>query len=72
MAVIETLKRLNLEPGTYTQLGCKKLNENRIANAKQHSAIRTKLRRRKLRGIRKKREDKDKEKEGETYGPGCF
>ena len=72
MAVIETLKRLNLEPGTYTQLGCKTLNATSIANAKQHSAMKTKLHRRKLRGKGKKREDNDKAKEGETYGPGCF
>ena len=72
LAVIETLKKMNLEPGRYTHVGCKKTNAARIANAQKHSTVKVKQRRRKLRGRRKKKEDCHKEKEGETYGYGCF
>ena len=71
-AVTNLFEKLGLKAGKYTTTGCKKLNLKRLINANNQCKEKTKTRRRILRGKHKKKEDKNKETEGKTYGPGSF
>ena len=59
-------------PGFYTNLGYDKTNNKRIKNSKTHSELKNVLRRRKIRGQKKKKIIKKKQNKGETYKAGLF
>ena len=71
-AVLKLYEALGMKPGKYTIIGCQKLNNDRLKNASKQNHPNTKTRHRILRGMRKSKEDKNKENEGKTYGPGSF
>ncbi len=68
-AVTNIFKKLGLKAGKYTTTGCKKLNQKRLINANKQCKEKTSCI---LWGKHEKREDKSKETEGKTYGPGSF
>ena len=56
-----------MNPGVYTVRGCKLINAKRIKNAEARLDDRKKLRRKILRGKKRKKTDKISEIEGELY-----
>ena len=69
-ASIKTLDKLGISPGQYCQVECHQRDNLRVnkANYKEQDGI--KKRRKLLRGRKKKKSDKAKEKEGVTYAAG--
>ena len=63
-------KSLGIEPGSYTRLGCSALNKDRVENARRHNKATYKLRRRVIRGNRKRKADEIEGAEGKLYCPG--
>jgi len=51
---------------------CSRLNKGRLWNARYKSKEDVKLNRKKDRGAKHRKSDKDKQVEGETYAPGGF
>jgi hypothetical protein len=72
--VLEQLQRQfkNWAPGYYFQKGTRKDNEQRVAKADHRTKAVVKKQRKVLCGQKKKKEDKTKEKEGNTYEAGAF
>jgi len=54
----------------YTKLGCSNLNQERVKNAKRHTTNDFILRRRLIRGNRKRKADDHEGAEGKLYCPG--
>ena len=71
-AVKQILRKLGIEPGRFTSKHCSDLDNSRIYYAEYQKKESSKLARKKLRSKRKSKDDKNKEKEGETYAPGKF
>ena len=71
-AIIKLFEALGMKPGKHTIAGCHKLNNQRIINAGRQNKKATKTRSCILRKKRKNKDDKNKEAEGTTYGPGNF
>ena len=71
-AFLNILEQLKMNPGLYTLKGCQQLNENRINNTIYKTQDKQKIKRKVIRGAKKKKTDKDTEKEGIIYEPGGF
>ena len=61
VTVIRILQALNIPPGKYTEEGCKLLDQLRVDGAEYKSKASTKKRRKVIRGLKKRKEDKNKE-----------
>ena len=59
-------------PGKYMLRNCFKTNKRRLYNSKYQDKESSKKRRKIIRGLKKAKADKDKEKEGKVYGAGEF
>ena len=70
LATLKIFKSLGIEPGSYTRLGCSALNKDRVENARRHNKATYKLRRRVIRGNRKRKADEIEGAEGKLYCPG--
>lgn len=66
------MEELGLEPGYFFQEGNRKADKLRVAKADHRKKAEVKKRRKVLRGQKKKKEDKTKEKEGNTYEAGAY
>ncbi len=71
-AAILIYEKLGLIPGHYTIEGCHKINKRRLNAAAWQALTTVKNRRKQIRGKNKKKQDRNIEKEGPTYGPGEF
>eukprot|EP00795_Rhopilema_esculentum_P007254 gene7254-12939_t len=71
-ATSQVLQHLGLEPGLFSNKFCNELDNSRIYSSGYRELDTTKLKRKGLRRKRKSKDDKIKEKEGDTYGPGQF
>ena len=72
VTVLELYKSLNIEPGLYTEAGCRVLDNERVYGAEYKENDTRKRRRKVLRGQRKKKEDKKQQVEGPSYSAGSF
>ena len=72
ITVIELFQALGIPPGKYTEEGCRLQDQLRIHTAQHQSKPSTKKRRKVIRGLKKRKDDKTKQKEGVNYGPGQF
>ena len=72
VTVIRILQALNIPPGKYTEEGCKLLDQLRVDGAEYKSKASTKKRRKVIRGLKKRKEDKNKQREGVNYASGQF
>ena len=72
VTVIRILQALNIPPGKYTGEGCKLLDQLRVNGAEYKSNASTKKRRKVIRGLKKRKEDKNKQREGVNYASGQF
>ena len=71
-SIIDTLKLLNVtNPGVYTTNMIRGMNMTRKYNAGYKAKASSKLKRKVIRGLKKKA-DKNQKKEGTTYEPGGF
>ena len=66
------LSRLGIEPGKYTARGCATKNKKRLEMAGYKNRESSKTRRKVIRGLKKRKEVKDVQKEGITYESGAF
>ena len=71
-AAVNIFKEVNLDPGEYFLKGMRKINKERIAKADFKGKEVNKKKRKMLRGLKKKKEDKLKQEEGTLYKPGAF
>ena len=71
VSAVKIFKQVNLDPGEYSFLGMRKLNEEQIAKADCKGKEVNKKKRKMLQGLKKKG-DKLKQKEGTLYQPGAF
>ena len=72
IAYQKVLQAMGIEPGRFTAKHCQELDDSRMKSFQWKEKESSKTARRKLRAKRKSRDDKNKEKEGETYMPGDF
>ena len=72
MSIFDTLKLLNVEAGKFTFDMAHETNSTRIYNAAYKSLEPSKLRRKVIRGLKKKKSDNLKDKESVTYKAGGF
>ena len=72
ITVIELFQALDIPPGKYTEEGCRRQDQLRILTAQHQNKPSTKKRRKVIRGLKKRKDDKTKQKEGVNYGPGQF
>eukprot|EP00795_Rhopilema_esculentum_P001535 gene1535-15984_t len=72
IATCLVLERLGLPRGFFTDKLCHELDVSRVYAAEYQVKKSTKLSRKKLRSRRKSRNDKDTQKEGDSYGAGEF
>ena len=71
-ASILIFEKLDMIPGQYTVKGCKIINQKRLSNSSYKNIESSKKRRKVIRGKSKQKDDKNDEKDGETYAPGAF
>lgn len=71
-AAINICNELGLVSGQFFEEGVKKADEKRVKKADHRNKAEIKKRRKVLRGRKKKKEDKTKEKEGTIYEAGAF
>ena len=71
-SVIDTLKLLNINAGTYTTMMANKINVTRKYNAGYKSKPVVRQTRKIKRGLKRKKTDKILKKEGVTYESGGF
>ena len=72
VTVIRILQALNIPPGKCTEEGCKLLDQLCVDGAEHKSKASTKKRRKVIRGLKKRKEDKNKQREGVNYASGQF
>ena len=72
IASLQVYDEIGIERGCYTILGCSENNNERINNSLRKSSELYKSRRRQLRGLCKRKGDKDQSQEGVTYCAGKF
>ena len=70
--VLNVFHGANMEPGYFTKMFCMKKDRERIITMNMKLSDELKTRRQKLRAIRKKYIDVNKEKEGVFYEAGAF
>ena len=71
-ASLDILKELNIEPGYYTTAACINMNIKRKRSAVSHNSIKWKKARKIIRAEKKRKIDKTKKKEGNTYKAGGY
>ena len=71
-ATIDVYSALNIDPGTYTIQGCTTINRERKRKRAYQLLESTKKRRKVLRHLKKKKQDKQIEEEGDTYEYGGY
>jgi len=71
-ATLDIYKALGMEPGFFTRKGCSMTNRCRLKVASYKSLKSTKKQRKIIRGLKKRKGDKEKDQEGSTYAPGSF
>lgn len=71
-AAANIFHELGLLPGQFFEESIRKADKHRIKKAEHRNTPEVKKRRKILRGLKKKQEDKNKEKEGTTYESGAF
>lgn len=71
-ASILVFEKMHMEPGKYMSYNCNRLNKRRLWNATYKNMEGVKLKRKKARGAKHRKSDKDKQVEGKTYAPGGF
>ena len=67
LAILRIFKSFGIEPGAYTSLGCSALNKDSVENARRHNKATYKLRRKIIRGNRKRKAYEIEGVEGELY-----
>lgn len=72
ITVIELFQALGIPPGKYTEEGYRLQDQLRIHTAQHQSKPSTKKRRKVIRGLKKRKDDKTKQREGVNYGPRQF
>lgn len=72
LATLMVYDNVNIERGYYTIHGCDTDNKYRLRNARRQSNETYRMRRRLIRGKKKKKVDKHNEAEGSLYGAGSF
>ena len=70
LATLRIFKSLGTEPLTYTRLARSALNKDKVENTRRHNKVTFKLRRRIIRGNRKRKADQIEGVEGKLYFPG--
>jgi hypothetical protein len=71
-ASVLIFEQLGMLPGKYMIKGSDTRNRKRLYVASEKSSEPTKKRRKLLRGQKKRKSDKNKEKEGSLYNPGGY
>ena len=71
-AMLYILKSVHIIPGPYTVNACILSNIKRKRSASYHDLSSSKITRKRIRGEKKSKSDKNKSKEGKTYKPGAF
>ena len=71
-ASILIFEKLNMVPGKCCLKGCRKINEKRLSASKYDNLEATKKRRKIRRGKAKTKDDKNNDKEGQSYEAGAF
>lgn len=71
-ASVLVYEKMGMIPGKYMLRNCFKTNKRRLYNSKYQDKESSKKRRKIIRGLKKAKADKDKEKEGKVYGAGEF
>ena len=71
-ASLEMLKQCGFKPGMFTVKHCSEIDKSRLNAAEYRAQDSLKLARKGLRSKKKSYNDKQKEKEGDTYAPGAF
>ena len=71
-SVLQLYEALGIKPGAFTMKGCEEMNKDRLRVAEYHERETSKKRRKVQRGEKKRKDDKSKDAEGLTYGPGQF
>lgn len=71
-AVLKLFDALGIPQGKFTEAGCRQQDQARVHLAQRKSRPDTKKRRKVLRGLRKRKDDKRKEAEGVNYASGQF
>ena len=72
IASLRVCDEIGIERGCFTILGCSKNNNERINNSLRKSSKLYKSRRRQLRGLCKRKVNKDQSREGVAYCAGKF
>ena len=67
LAILRIFKSFGIEPGAYIRLGCSALNKDSVENARRHNKATYKLRRKIIRGNRKRKAYEIEGVEGELY-----
>ena len=71
-ASVLTFEKMGMIPGRYMLRGCFKTNKRRLYHSKYQNKESCKIQRKKIRGLKKAKADKDKETEGKLYASGEF
>ena len=71
-ASILIFEKFNMVPGKYCLEGCRKINEKLLFASKYNNLEATKKRRNIRRGRAKTKDEKNKDKEGQSYEAGVF
>lgn len=72
MSIIKLFQALGIPSGKYTEEGCRLQDQLRVNIAQHKSKATTKKRRKVIRGLKKRKDDHNKQTEGVSYGPGQF
>lgn len=70
--VLKLFDALGIPPGMFTETGCKQEDQAHVHLSQRKSLDNTKKRRKVLRGLKKRKDDKTKEAEGVNYASGYF
>ncbi|XP_065641660.1 uncharacterized protein LOC136073639 [Hydra vulgaris] len=72
LATLKIYDKMQMERGSYTELGCKDKNRSRLKNASRKNGEKYRMRRKFLRGVKKSKGSENKNNEGLSYGAGSF
>ena len=72
ISIIKLFQALGIPPGKYTKDGFRLQDQLRVNIAQHKSKATTKKRRKVIRGLKKRKDDHNKQTEGVSYGPGQF
>ena len=72
ISIIKLFQALGIPSGKYTEEGCRLQDQLRVNIAQHKSKATTKKRCKVIRGLKKQKDDHNKQTEGVSYGPGQF